>query len=59
MKIDLHCHTKATKQGDGEGRNVNLELFKEKIADAEVKIVAITNHNVFDYQQFSKCCEIW
>ena len=66
MKIDLHCHTKATKQGDGEGRNVNLELFKEKIADAEVKIVAITNHNVFDYQQFIEFkeavieyCQLW
>ena len=22
MKIDLHCHTKAIKKGDGPGRNV-------------------------------------
>ena len=31
MKIDLHCHTKAIKKGDGRGRNVTPELFKTKI----------------------------
>ena len=43
MKIDLHCHTKSTKQGDGLGRNVSVEVFREKISNADVKIVAITN----------------
>ena len=52
MKIDLHCHTKATKQGDRESRNVTPELFAEKIANADVKIVAITNHNLFDIEQY-------
>lgn len=66
MKIDLHCHTLATKQGDGEGRNVSVELFKQKIADADVKIIAITNHNVFDKTQYdlfsnavSDYCQVW
>lgn len=52
MKIDLHCHTKQIKSGDGEGRNVTPELFREKVMNADVKIVAITNHNAFDYQQY-------
>ena len=52
MKIDLHCHTKRIKSGDGSGRNVTKELFCKKIFDADVKIVAITNHNAFDKEQF-------
>lgn len=66
MKIDLHCHTKKTKQGDAITRNVTPELFEEKIGLAGVKIVAITNHNCFDYDQFKllrdkvkKICEVW
>ena len=54
MKIDLHCHTKAIKKGDGRGRNVTPELFKSKIENADIKIVAITNHNAFDLEQY-KC----
>ena len=52
MKIDLHCHTKQIKEGDGPGRNVSPEQFRQKIIDANVKIVAITNHNAFDYDQY-------
>lgn len=52
MKIDLHCHTKKTKAGDFESRQVTPELFARKIRDASVDIVAITNHNVFDFEQF-------
>lgn len=66
MKIDLHCHTKAIKKGDGAGRNVTPELFKRQVEDADIKIVAITNHNAFDYDQYkvlSECvkesCIVW
>lgn len=66
MKIDLHCHTKKIKSGDGKARNVTPELFKEKIELADVKIVAITNHNAFDYQQYlllkesvEGICQVW
>ena len=66
MKIDLHCHTKQIKSGDGSGRNVTIELFRQKVIDADVKIIAITNHNVFDYEQFklfadavSHECQLW
>ncbi|MDD4679586.1 MAG: histidinol phosphatase [Clostridia bacterium] len=66
MKIDLHCHTKKTKTGDGKQRNVTPELFKEKIALADIRIVAITNHNVFDVDQYmllqgavTGLCQVW
>lgn len=66
MKIDLHCHTKKTKNGDGNGRNVKLELFKKKIIDSDVKIIAITNHNHFDIDQYNEFknsvrdyCQVW
>jgi predicted metal-dependent phosphoesterase TrpH len=48
MKIDLHCHTKKVKKGDAATRNVTADLFRDKIELADVKIVAITNHNAFD-----------
>ena len=51
MKIDLHCHTLATK-GEGRERNVTPELFAEKIDAAQVDIVAATNHNHFDLDQY-------
>ena len=47
MKIDLHCHTKKTKNEESELRNVDIEKFKEKIELSEVKFLAITNHNRF------------
>lgn len=66
MRIDLHCHTKAVKKGDSPGRNVTPELFKTKIENADVKIVAITNHNLFDLEQYkvlsaavSDSCIVW
>ena len=66
MKIDLHCHTKRIKSGDGPGRNVTKDLFRKKIYDSDVKIVAITNHNTFDKEQFcdfrdavSENCQLW
>lgn len=48
MKIDLHCHTKATKSDEPVTRNVTVEMFKEKVEKSEVKMLAITNHNSFD-----------
>lgn len=52
MKIDLHCHTKKVKRGESDTRNVTTELFSMKIKEANVEIVAITNHNTFDIEQF-------
>lgn len=57
MKIDFHCHTKSVKQGEAEKRNIDSKRFVEKINDANVKIVAITNHNDFDKKQYEEFVE--
>ena len=66
MKVDLHCHTLKVKSGDAMTRNVSVDLFSQKIIDADVKIVAITNHNAFDLAQYiqlrdavSQYCQVW
>ncbi|MBO5836992.1 MAG: histidinol phosphatase [Oscillospiraceae bacterium] len=66
MKIDLHCHTRQIKAGDDKNRNVTPEVFREKIINADVGIVAITNHNAFDYEQYiilrdvvKDVCAVW
>lgn len=66
MRIDLHCHTKKVKTGDAYTRNVTKDKFFQKVIEAEVKIIAITNHNQFDYMQYKEfkdvtegCCDIW
>lgn len=54
MLVDFHCHTKATKRGEDKKRNIEPENFKNYILNAQVKMVAITNHNEFDKQEFDK-----
>lgn len=54
MRIDLHCHTIKTKQGDAESRNVTVEKFVETLSKHEVQIAAITNHNKFDLSQYEE-----
>lgn len=66
MRIDLHCHTKKTKSGDNKNRTVSPDMFRCKIESADVKIVAITNHNAFDLEQYNNLktvvediCQVW
>lgn len=66
MKIDLHCHTRNIKSGDGPGREVTDELFADKVKSSGVEIIAITNHNIFDDDQFMRLqekvkdnCSLW
>ena len=54
MKIDIHVHTKKAKQGDAETREIDAHKFHEIISATEVKILAITNHNIFDFDQYKK-----
>lgn len=54
MKIDIHVHTKKVKSGDAETRNINSETFGNIIKETDVKIIAITNHNHFDKQQYEE-----
>lgn len=66
MKLDIHVHTRRVKSGDAPTRNIETEEFIEIIKDTDVKILAITNHNHFDLQQFEEfrdgvveSCDIW
>lgn len=54
MKIDIHVHTRKAKQGDSQSRNVTPERFAEVVLSTDVKIIAITNHNMFDLQQYEQ-----
>lgn len=57
MKIDLHCHTIKTKKSDGINRNVDVKTFSKYMKDLDIKIVAITNHNYFDLEQYDEFSE--
>lgn len=66
MKIDIHVHTKKVKTGDAESRNITAERFNEIIRSTEVRILAVTNHNHFDFEQYTQIsksvadvCQIW
>lgn len=54
MKIDLHCHTIKAKSGDG-ARDISAVDFAETLANNQVCIAAITNHNLFDLLKFEGC----
>ena len=54
MKIDIHVHTKKVKQGDSVHRNVDCVTFTETIRNTDVSILAITNHNHFDFAQYGE-----
>lgn len=52
MKIDIHVHTKKCKSGDAPTREVSPKKFCETVLSTDVRILCITNHNVFDLDQF-------
>lgn len=52
MKIDIHTHTRKCKTGDAKTREISPEDFRDVILSTDVRVVAITNHNVFDLTQF-------
>jgi len=58
MKIDIHTHTRKCKAGDAPSRDIAPKDFCEKIESTDVGIVAITNHNVFDFDQYSEIVEL-
>lgn len=57
MKIDIHTHTKRCKSGDAPSREIAATGFCEAVRATEVGIIAITNHNVFDLDQFEEILE--
>ena len=54
MKIDIHTHTKKCKSGDAPTREISPADLCETILSTEVRIIAVTNHNVFDLEQFDE-----
>ena len=52
MKIDIHTHTRKCKSGDAPAREISPEDLREAILSTEVRIIAITNHNIFDLDQY-------
>jgi ABC-type Mn2+/Zn2+ transport system ATPase subunit len=54
MKIDLHCHTKKLKTGDGTARNISPKDFAQKMLNNDVKVCAITNHNRFLVDEYDR-----
>ncbi len=57
MKIDVHVHTRKTKKGDAQSREITPQRFAEVVLSTDVKIVAITNHNLFDLEQYNTILE--
>lgn len=55
--IDLHCHTKKVKESETKNRNIKPQLFIKKMKEQNISIVAITNHNHFDKNQYDSFCE--
>ena len=49
-KIDLHIHTVSTVWDDGF--SFDLQKLEKYVSEAKLNAIAITNHNVFDGNQF-------
>ncbi len=57
MKIDIHTHTRQCKSGDAPTREIAAADFCEAVRATDVGIIAVTNHNVFDLEQFEEILE--
>lgn len=55
IKIDLHLHTLATSSDSHF--EFNISKLQEYVTQLEINCIAITNHNIFDYQQYLQICE--
>jgi len=51
-KIDLHLHTKPSKYSDADF-DFSLPKLKEYVERLSIDCIAITNHNLFDLEQFN------
>lgn len=49
-RIDLHIHTKAGISDSDF--NFDIEILKKYVNELKLDVIAITNHNLFDRQQF-------
>jgi ABC-type dipeptide/oligopeptide/nickel transport system ATPase component len=55
-KIDLHIHTKASPYSDSV-YDFTLSKLQEYIEKLSIDCIAITNHNLFDLEQFNQISE--
>lgn len=53
MRIDVHVHTIKAKTGDAHTREISPDRFAEVVLSTDVKIIAVTNHNLFDLEQYN------
>lgn len=51
-KIDLHIHTKPSALSDAQFEFC-IETLKEYVTKLEIDCIAVTNHNLFDLEQFN------
>jgi len=56
LKIDLHTHTLDSKK-EGKTRNVSRDRYYEVLTENNVRLAAITNHNIFDLDQYNDFCK--
>jgi ABC-type phosphate transport system ATPase subunit len=54
--IDLHLHTKASPYSDSE-YVFSFPKLKEYVEKLSIDCIAITNHNLFDHEQFNEISE--
>lgn len=50
-RIDLHIHTIAT-QLDSQDFEFDIEVLKAYIKEAKLDAIAVTNHNIFEYENY-------
>ena len=55
-KIDLHIHTKASPYSDSV-YDFSLSKLQEYVEKLSIDCIAITNHNLFDLEQFNQISE--
>ena len=61
LKIDLHIHSAASKHKDGNkvslGTPENLDVLIKGLERYDINMVAITDHDVFDFELYEKLCD--
>ncbi|MBY0537816.1 hypothetical protein K2P47_00270 [Patescibacteria group bacterium] len=56
-KIDLHIHTIAAPEGKDVAFEFDISKFKEYVDTAGLHAVAVTNHNLFNLEQFNEIAD--
>ena len=52
-KIDFHIHTIVTSLDSKNGFVFNVDVLEKYINDLKIDAIAITNHNLFDMNQYN------